>query len=314
MTIKGLASIKNALHTLNPAGIRELAERPLHIALFSDTPEGYSQIEGFFLQGLSPARRQASSAILIRDPQAVHYDLAIYDQSVAAPPRAFVLEHGRPHHLVSRILDRRPELGVPLAKAFVPFRKPFLQRVIAKTCRENTLFSVSTALPDVVPTIMELPWAVAEFASDTAFLTMNQVRMAFLIAAASDREVGYLAQKSEIAAIIGSAFGWRALARQLVGKIPFGGGLLAKAAVAYAGTKVLGLSLERFYSIGFTYTREERDRIYADAFRQGKKIALRILGHIRPDLAAKYIHDNMPLGSRPSAVGDLPSGAGALAT
>ena len=136
--------------------------------------------------------------------------------------------------------------------------------------------------------MIELPWAVAEFASDTAFLTMNQVRMAFLIAAASDREVGYMEQKSEIATVIGSAFGWRALARQLISKIPFGGGLIAKAAVAYAGTKVLGLSLEHLYSIGFTYTREERDRLYAEAFRQGKKVAARILTYFRPELADRY--------------------------
>jgi len=150
------------------------------------------------------------------------------------------------------------------------------------------LFSITTALPDVIPSVIELPWAVAEFASDTAFLTMNQVRMAFLIAAASDREVGYAEQKSEIATVIGSAFGWRALARQLVSKIPFGGGLIGKAAVAYAGTKVLGLSLDHLYSIGFSYTREERDHLYADAFRQGKKVAAKILSYLRPDLAARY--------------------------
>ena len=63
---------------------------------------------------------------------------------------------------------------------------------------------------------------------------MNQIRMGFMIAGASDREVGYMEQKGEIAAVIGSAFGWRALARELVGKIPFGGGLIAKAGVAYA--------------------------------------------------------------------------------
>ena len=175
-----------------------------------------------------------------------------------------------------------------MARSYVPFRKPFVERVIAKTCRENTMFSIATALPDIIPSVIELPWAVAEFASDTAFLTMNQVRMAFLIGAASDREVGYLDQKPEIAMVIGSAFGWRALARQVIGKIPFGGGLVAKAAVAYAGTKVLGLSLDHYYSIGFTYTREERDRIYADAFRQGKRVALKMLNFLRPDLAARY--------------------------
>jgi hypothetical protein len=212
----------------------------------------------------------------------------IYDENVLAPPRAFVFEVARPEVLVHKILEKHHDLGVPLAKHFPPLRRPFVDRVVKKTCRENTLFSLATALPDVVPNIIELPWALAEFASDTAFLTMNQIRMAFLIAAASDREVGYTQQKSEIASVIGSAFGWRALARQLVGKIPFGGGLLAKAAVAYAGTKVLGLSLDRFYSIGYTYTREERDRIYAEAFRQGKEVAARILRYLRPDVAAQY--------------------------
>jgi hypothetical protein len=293
MSVKGLVNIKNALRTLNPGNIRELSERPLHVALFSSTPDGYDRMQDFLLRGLSPARRHESSELLVRGLQATQYDLAISDQSIAAPPRAIIFEQERPHHVVSRVLDRRPELGVPLAKSFVPFRRPFVERVIAKTCRENTLFSVSTALPDIVPSVIELPWALAEFASDTAFLTMNQVRMAFLIAAASDREVGYLDQKSEVATVIGSAFGWRALARQLVGKIPFGGGLVAKAAVAYAGTKVLGLSLDHLYSIGFTYTREERDRLYADAFRQGKRVALRILGHLRPDLAARYAREQI---------------------
>ena len=88
--------------------------------------------------------------------------------------------------------------------------------------------------------MIELPWAIGEFASDTAFLTMNQIRMAFLIAAASDRPIGYREQRSEIASIVAGAFGWRALARELVGKVPFGGGLIPKAGIAYAGTFAVG--------------------------------------------------------------------------
>ena len=288
-TVQGFLSIKKALSTLSPKNVREMSERPLRLALNAASPEGYQRMENFFLRDLTPARRRESSYSLTRGAAVGgNYDLVIYDESLPAPSHALVFEHGRPHHIVSRVLDRHYDLGVPLARAFVPFRRPFIERVIAKTARENTLFSVTTALPDIIPSIIELPWAVAEFASDTAFLTMNQVRMAFVIAAASDREVGYMDQKPEIATIIGSAFGWRALARQLVSKVPFGGGLIAKAGIAYAGTKVLGLSLDHYYSIGFTYTRAERDRLYADAFRQGKKVAQRILSYVRPDLAAKY--------------------------
>lgn len=291
MNLDALIHIKKAIGNLNPHQIRDLTEHPVRIALHAQSQDGYQRMENFFLQGLTPARRRESALQLVRAPVPVlgqGYEIAVYDEDMVAPQGALVFRPAHTRGLVEKVLAQHPKLGVGLAREFVPFRHPFVERVIAKTCRENTLFSVATALPDVIPSVIELPWAVAEFASDTAFLTMNQVRMAFLIAAASDREVGYMHQKTEIATVIGSAFGWRALARQLVGKIPFGGGLLAKAAVAYAGTKVLGLSMDRFYSIGFTYTREERDQLYMEAFRQGKKVATKMVAYFRPDLAEKY--------------------------
>ncbi len=290
MAFESLINIKKGLSTLNPKQVRDLSQRQVHVALHASSQEAYQRMENFFLRDLSPSRRRESASLLTRAPIPVlnyQFDFPVYDAGALAPPGALVFEADRPQRFVHQALTNYPELGVPLAKSFLPFRRPYVQRTISKTCRENTFFSITTALPDVIPSVIELPWAVAEFASDTAFLTMNQVRMAFLIAAASDREVGYTAQKSEIATVVGSAFGWRALARQLVGKIPFGGGLLAKAAVAYAGTKVLGLSLDRLYSIGFTYTRAERDRLYADAFRQGKQVATRILSYLRPELAGR---------------------------
>ena len=293
-TITGLIDIKKAISNLNPEQVRRLAERPLRIGIVAADPAGFQRVEEFLLQGLSPERRRPSAMSLIRavDAGRVPYDLTIYNESIGqtvpAPIGALIFKSDRPDAFINKALDQYPDLGIALARSFLPFRRPFIQRVISRTCKENTLFSLATALPDVIPNIIELPWAIAEFASDTAFLTANQLRMAFLIAAASDREVGYRQQKSEIATVIASAFGWRALARQLVGKIPFGGGLIGKSAVAYAGTKVLGLSLDHLYSIGYAYTRDERETLYADAFRQGKDVAMRILRHLRPDLAAKY--------------------------
>jgi hypothetical protein len=114
---------------------------------------------------------------------------------------------------------------------------------------------------------------VGEYSSDAAFLTMNQIRMAFLLAAASDRTVGYREQRSEIASIAAGAFGWRALARELVGKVPFGGGLIPKAAIAWAGTFAVGVSLERLYRLGYGFTRSERRAVYEDAYEHGKQIA-----------------------------------------
>lgn len=305
MIFDGLANIKKAISTLNPNEVREMSERTVRVALHAPNGEAFNGLENFFLRDLSPARRRQSALLLTRapiSPGSSQPDLHVYEEGVIAPAHATIFHPDRPQVFVTKTLAQHPQLGVPLARSFHPFRRPYVERVIAKTAKENTLFSIATALPDIIPNVIELPWAIAEFASDTAFLTMNQVRMAFLIAAASDHEVGYMHQKSEIAMVIGSAFGWRAIARQLVGKIPFGGGLIGKAAVAYAGTKVLGLSLDHYYSIGFTYTREERDRLYADAFQQGKRVAMKMLKFLRPDLAARFAKEAASGGSRPAIV------------
>jgi hypothetical protein len=297
MSVQGLLNIKKAIANLSSQGIRQQSERPLHIALYAANGERYAKIENFLLSGLSEARRRESMRALVRGPLPVHalqYDLAVYDESVLAPSRSLVFEEHRPDRFIRQTLDNHLELGVPLARDFSAFRKPFIDRVIAKTARDNTLFSLATALPDIVPSLIELPWSIAEFASDSAFLTMNQIHMAFLIAAASDRSVGYADQKSEVGAVIAGAFGWRAIARELIGKIPFGGGLIPKAAIAYAGTKLVGVSLDRYYGIGYHYTRHEREVIYADALRQGKKVAGRILQYLRPDLAKKLTPPPLP--------------------
>jgi hypothetical protein len=301
MSISGLLHIKKAVANLNPEQVRKLADRPFRVGIYSSSPASFERIESFLLTGLTAERSRQSASYLVREPSGLGpSDLTIFDETIMAPPRAVVFRADRPDLFVKRALDASGDLAVALARAFPPFRKPFIDAVIAKTCRENTLFSLTTALPDVIPNIIELPWAVAEFATDTAFLTVNQLKMAFFIAAASDREVGYREQKSEVATIIAGAFGWRAIARELIGKIPFGGGLFGKAAIAYAGTKVVGLSLDHLYGIGYHYTREERDTLYRDAFVQGKKVAGRILTYLRPDLAAKYAASQSAKTTKPA--------------
>jgi hypothetical protein len=287
MSVFPLTSIQKALTTLSPHHIREQSERPLQVALYAPSPEAYRSMEEFFVSGMHERRRRDSLEVLTRGPapqDALKYDLAIYHESVLAPRRAMVFHQQAPELVVKRILVRHPELAIPLARHFAPFRKEYTSAMIRKVSRENALFSLATALPDIIPSFVELPWALAEFASDTAVITANQIRLAFVIAAASDRPVGYAEQKSEIASLIAGAFGWRALARQVIGKIPFGGGLIPKAAVAYAGTRVVGLSLERYYHLGYMYTREEREGLYQEALHHGRKVARQILQKLRPDL------------------------------
>ncbi len=57
----------------------------------------------------------------------------------------------------------------------------------------------------------------------------------------------------------------------------FGGGLIPKAAIAYAGTFTVGTGLERFYRIGYGLSREERRQVYERAFERGRSIVAEII-------------------------------------
>lgn len=268
--------IRKALKNLNPRDVRERAERPITVGLIASGSEGFAEMEDMLVPpGSSRARQSELARVLYRvgEPGAPgRFDVVLCEEELLAPPGAFYFYFSDPRRTVRNVLAARQDLKLTLARNFVPFREPVIEEIIRNTAWENAAFALMTALPDVVPSLAELAWAVGEFASDTAVLTVNQVRMAFLIAAASDREVGYQEQAAQIGAIVGGAVGWRALARELVGKIPFGGGLVPKAAIAYAGTFTVGLGLERFYRIGSELTRAERRAVYREALERGREV------------------------------------------
>ncbi len=285
-----LREIKRAVSNLSPHEVRQTADRRLALGLVATSAAGYAAIENFLAPAeLSSERRAEVLSMLHRasDPGIPErFDLVLYEHRLPRAENAFTFYTHDPARTVKEILADRSELGLALARHFLPFRRPVIDEIMFSVSKENALFSLASALPNIVPNLIELPWAIGEFASDTAFLTMNQIRMAFLIAAASDNSIGYREQKAEIASIVTGAFGFRAIARELVGKIPFGGGLIPKAAVAFAGSYVLGLSLERYHRVGYGLTRDERRREYEQALSHGRTVAEMLLAGLKKVSAA----------------------------
>jgi hypothetical protein len=249
-----------------------MADRRLRVGLIASTSAGFAALQGLLAPPSADTPRVEIEHLVDSASGAGDFDLVLCESELLAPPDAFRFDPADPERTVREIVDRREDLRLALARNFRAFRRPVIGKIVKAVSRENAIFCLLTALPDVVPSLIELPWAAGEFASDTAVLTMNQVRMAFLIAGASDQQVGYREQRAQIAGIVAGAFGWRALARELVGKVPFGGGLIPKAAIAFAGTYTVGVGLERFYRIGYGLTREERRRIYEQALERGRAL------------------------------------------
>lgn len=263
--------------------MRESAERPFRIGLFAADDSFYRDLEHFILPAtMSVDRRRSAARSVERATRSEGpFDIEIYQLGLERSEHGFYFDPENPQQMVKAVLDANEELALALARQFPPFRTEVARRSIHTVSRENALFSIATAMPNIAP-LLGLGWAIGEFASDTAVLTANQVRLAFLLAAASDRPVGYREQRGEIASIVAGAFGWRAIARELIGKIPLGGGLIPKAAVAYAGTYVMGQSFERLYRSGYAYSRQERKSAYGDAYDRGKAIVSAVLEKLRP--------------------------------
>jgi uncharacterized protein (DUF697 family) len=80
---------------------------------------------------------------------------------------------------------------------------------------------------------------------DLPVLTLNQLRLVLRIAAAYGEEVD-ASRLPEIAGVVGGAFGWRALARELLGVVPVAGWAV-KGGVAYVGTKAVGNAAVRYF-------------------------------------------------------------------
>jgi hypothetical protein len=285
MSLNLLKDLKAAYSNLNAAAVRQTAGQHLTVGLVAASEDAYLRMECF----LRPPEEGFVSASIFRadDPARPEgFHLVLYDSAVASPENALVYYQEDEPRTLRAVLDGSSELDLPLARNFEVFREPVMDDIIQRISKENALFSVASALPDVIPTLFELPWSVGEFATDTAFLTMNQVRMALLMAGACGHPVGYAEQKAQIGLIIGGAFGWRAIARELAGKIPMGGGLIPKGAIAFAGTYAVGASLKRYHLQGIQPSLAERRLAYEAALERGRKVVSGLIAGLRGRPAA----------------------------
>lgn len=274
--MKLLKQARTALRHLNPDEVRRLAARPIHIGLVAVDGADYAAMEDYLIPGSVPHERRLELLEFVHragDPGVPdEVDLVLYHEGIGGSKGTYTYYPDNPAATAHEMLRGNDDIAVPLARQFPAFRQPVVEHLTHSVARENALFAVATALPDVVPSLMELPWVFGEWASDTAFITANQVRMAFLIAAACGRDIGFAEQKLEILSIGGGAFGWRAIARELAGKIPLGGGLVPKGAIAYAGTFVVGKGLELLYRANERIAPGEQRGLYQQAMERGREV------------------------------------------
>jgi uncharacterized protein (DUF697 family) len=167
--------------------------------------------------------------------------------------------------LVPAVLDSLPDHNLALGRHFSIFRAEAANREIARVARVNAEVAVVSAIPQA-----SLILGPASALADTLILTKNQgmllLRLAAMHGLSLDR--GRLA---ELAPVVGAAFGWRTLARELVGFLPVGLGVVPKAVIAYAGTVAIGRAAEWYYDTGRKMPASQLDALRAASLREAKE-------------------------------------------
>jgi uncharacterized protein (DUF697 family) len=140
---------------------------------------------------------------------------------------------------------------------------PLRESVAAKLTRDaanNALkVSVASALVDHVPVLGVVLGAVAS-AGDMVAITGIQTMLMLHIEAAYGRDPD-VQRIWQLLPVIGGGFGWRTLARELVGFVPVAG-IAIKGAIAYAGTIVVGEGVTFFLEHGKHMSKGQASQIY----------------------------------------------------
>jgi uncharacterized protein (DUF697 family) len=174
--------------------------------------------------------------------------------------------------LMPAIVDELPEdLRVAAARRLPGLRNAVAQWLIGDVSFSNATFALTSGIPQMVP-LLSLPLSAA----DIVVLTKNQALMTYRLALAFGAPSNFQAQMTEVMPVIGGGFMWRQIARQLVALIPFLG-LVAKTAVAYAGTYATGQVAATWYRNGEVITGDALKRLYHQASELGQQRAREII-------------------------------------
>lgn len=289
--------IWNAFKQLNPKNVENECCRRIKVAVIA--PQDMLSDIAQYLLGDDPAAydRASESLILLSAPlESPAYrllpscDIVLrHKGDVGSMPgvssdRIFEFTTIADLASVSKKILQQPSLAyihLPLARLLPAFRPDVAREIIQEVSVENSVFVASTSLGNVIPNPLQPLTSLAESLGDIVVLTANQLRMLFRLAGAYGREPSYKAQGAEIASIVGAALGWRSIARELVGALPMGVGMVPKAAIAFAGTWAVGDGIVYYYNTGKRLSKEEMQKKFEDAMEKGRGAAETVVSRIK---------------------------------
>lgn len=252
----------NIAKELSPRQVERELLAPFRIALVGQ-PDRVEAVWRVLTEGANPAHLQTATEYVKRytAPPDEEYDFVLACDALEVPHDAIeaVVDHFHKHEFPL----------VALARVLPGTRTVVVNRIIEDVATLNAGLAMLSSVPTIFPLLGLLaPPAVL---ADIVILTKNQLMMVLRVGAAFGKAPDWKQRLPELSSVLGVAFGWRALARQLVGLVPGGVGVVVKGMVAYAGTLTVGRALAWFYATGKAPGKAERERLYQQAWDEARE-------------------------------------------
>ena len=170
--------------------------------------------------------------------------------------------------------------GVEIAvgRRLPPMRETVASKLTRDAANNALKVSVASAVVDHIPVVGIVLGAFAS-AGDMVAITGIQMMLLLHIEATYGRDPD-VQRMWQLLPVIGGGFGWRTLARELVGFVPVAG-IAIKGAIAYAGTIVVGESVTFFLEHGKHMSKNDAAEIYNRTKEDAMRFARDLVGRFK---------------------------------
>ncbi|HVN69675.1 MAG TPA: hypothetical protein VMU38_08520 [Candidatus Binatia bacterium] len=180
--------------------------------------------------------------------------------------------------LFLHLIERARGAEIAIGRSFPVLRDTVAAKLTRDAANNALKVALASAVVDHIPVVGFVLGAFAS-AGDMVAITGIQVMLMLHIEAVYGRDPD-VGRTWQLLPVIGGGFGWRTLARELVGFVPVAG-IAIKGAIAYAGTIVVGEGVTFFQEHGSYMTKGQASVLYERAKADALRFARELIGKLR---------------------------------
>jgi len=176
------------------------------------------------------------------------------------------------------IVDAAKGVEIAVGRRLPPLRETVAAKLTRDAANNALKVALASAVVDHIPVVGVVLGAFAS-AGDMVAITGIQMMLLLHIQATYGKDPD-VQRMWQLLPVIGGGFGWRTLARELVGFVPVAG-IAIKGAIAYAGTIVVGEGVTFFMEHGTHMSKGDAKQVYERTKDDAMRFARELIGRFK---------------------------------